>query len=211
MKKYFFLLIAVFVCSNVGAQLVTTTSYTKKSNKAVWYVKAGANIAGAGGIDDYDLSSIFGYHIGIAFDKKIGGSDAFWSLGLQLGTKGFKTEDEYGEIKFNANKIEIPLTFGYKFGVTDDIVIDARIGGFVNYDLWGKYTAEDEEDDWTEEYNLSELSDEYDYTRFGAGITFGVGIWYQKFNFNINYQLGLVEQFATAKERTLMIGVAYAF
>lgn len=212
MKKYLFLLIAAFVCSSVNAQLVTTSSYTKKKKqKATWYVKAGANIANTS-MDDVDLSSIFGYHIGIAFDKPIGSKGVFWSLGLQLATKGWKySEDDDGwdyEEKLNVNKIEIPLTFGYKYAINDDITVEARVGAFANYDLWGKLTEEDNGD--KEEYDLGDLDDYYGYDRFSAGIVAGVGVWYQKFNFNITYERGFVEQ-NDGKEKTWMIGVGYAF
>jgi len=204
MKKFLFFVAATFVCSTIGAQVVTSTSFKKAKAGTVWYVKAGANIANASANGE-SADAIFGYHIGIAFDRPIGTNGVFWNSGLQLATKGWKYSDDGDETKLNANKLEIPLTFGYKYKVNDDIAVDARIGGFVNYDVFGKYkeTYDGEE----ESVNLGDL-DSYD--RFSAGIQFGVGIWYQRLNLNITYQGGLVKQ-NEAKERNWMIGLGYAF
>lgn len=201
MKKFLFLVLAAFVCSTVSAQVVTSTSFKKTKKKTVWYVKAGANIANVGVEEGEGPDALFGYYVGIAFDRPIGGSGVFWNSGLQLATKGWKYEDA----KLNANKIEIPLTFGYKYKVNDDFAVDARFGGFVNCDVFGTY----KETYRGEEESVS-LGDLEDYDRFSAGIQFGVGVWYHKLNLNITYQNGLVKQ-NECKERNWMIGLAYAF
>lgn len=211
MKKYLFLLLAAFVCASSSAQLVTSTTTTKikGKSKTIWYVKAGANVSSVSADTDGDLSSVFGYHIGIAFDRQIGSGGAFWSMGLQLGTKGWKYtyEDDY-ESKLTANKIEIPLSFGYKYAINDDFTVDGRVGGFVNYDLWG--TVKEYDEGYEYEYDLDEWNEYEDRDNLSAGILVGVGVWYQKLNFNITYECGLVEQ-DYCKERTWMIGLGYAF
>lgn len=201
MKKFLFLVAAAFVCSTVGAQVVTSTSFKKAKSGTVWYLKAGANIANVS-VDGGDgPDAIFGYNVGIAFDRPIGSNGVFWNSGLQLATKGWKYGEGDYEAKMNANKLEIPVTFGYKYGVNDDIAIDARIGGFANYDVFGKYKEGDES---------CNLGDMEDYDRFSAGIQFGVGVWYQKLNLNITYQNGLVKQ-NESKEKNWMISLGYAF
>lgn len=205
MKKFLFLALVAFASATASAQVVTSTSYTKAKSETIWYVKVGANFANLSA-DGESGSSIIGYNVGIAFDKAIGTSGAFWNAGLQLATKG--TKEEYGgyESKLVAHKLEIPLTFGYKFEAGDDITIDGRVGGFVNYDLFGK-VKETDNDGYEASYNLGDLED---YDRLSAGIQFGVGVWYQKLNLNITYQLGLVEQ-NECKERNWMISLGYAF
>ena len=215
MKKITLLLVAVFMCSLANAQLVTTSSFTKVKEKTIWYVKAGANFSNMSFDDeeDIDASAILGYNIGIAFDKPIGHRGWFWNSGLQLARKGFKWSDEYGDVKLKANKIELPLTIGYKINAGDDLIVDLRVGGFINYDLWGKMTEEyDDGDEYS--YSLSELADddEYDYVRFGGGITGAIGVWYQRFNLNLCYQYGLVDAFYFGGyERNFMISLGYAF
>lgn len=206
MKKILFFALAAFISATVSAQVVTSTSFKKAKSGTVWYIKAGANIANVsvdGGGDGPD--AIFGYNVGIAFDRPIGGNGVFWNSGLQLATKGWKYSYDEDEIKLNANKLEIPLTFGYKYRVNDDIAVDARIGGFANYDVFGKMKVKENGDE--ESANLGDLED---YDRFSAGIQFGVGVWYQKLNFNITYQKGLVKQ-NEAKEKNWMISLGYAF
>ena len=210
MKKFLFILVAAFISSTVGAQVVTSTTYKKDKAKTVWYVKAGMNIANVS-VDEGDgPDALIGYNVGIAFDRPIGGSGAFWSSGLQLATKGWKVSGEYEgykeEVKFNANKLELPLTFGYKYGINDDFAVDARLGGFVNYDLFGKFKEK-----WGDEEESIDLGDIEDYDRLGAGIQFGLGVWYQHFNLNISFQKGLIDQYEGMKENNWMISLGYAF
>lgn len=202
MKKVLFFALAAFMTVTVSAQVVTSTSFKKAKSGTVWYIKAGANIANVS-VDEGDgPDAIFGYNVGIAFDRPIGSNGVFWNSGLLLATKGWKNSYNGDEIKLNANKLEIPLTFGYKYKVNDDIAIDARIGGFANYDVFGKYKKGDDS------CNLGDF--EYYDDRFSAGIQFGIGVWYQKLNFNITYQNGLVKQ-NESKEKNWMISLGYAF
>ncbi len=201
MKKVLFFALAAFMTATVSAQVVTSTSFKKAKSGTVWYIKAGANIANVSVDEGDDPDAIFGYNVGIAFDRPIGSNGVFWNSGLLLATKGWKYSYDGDEIKLNANKLEIPLTFGYKYKVNDDIAIDARIGGFANYDVFGKYKEGDDS------CNLGDLED---YDRFSAGIQFGIGVWYQKLNFNITYQNGLVKQ-NESKEKNWMISLGYAF
>lgn len=226
MKKLFVFAAVALFCSAMNAQIVTATSYTKAKKDIRWYVKAGLNFSEFSG--DMFEDGITGYNIGIGFDSPIGESGLFWSSGLSLATKGGKTswredDDEYGEVKLNSNKLEIPLTIGYRYKIDQDWAVDIRFGGFVNYDLWGKLKYEEVDGNYTdsEEYDLGEIEEffEYDadYTRLGAGLLIGVGGWWQKLNFSITYEIGLINQFdsdyydAKMKERNLMISVAYAF
>ncbi len=204
MKKFWLFALAAFMTATASAQVVTSTSFSKARSGTVWYLKAGANIANMkaeGGSAD----AIFGYHVGLEFDRPVGGSGVFWNSGLLLATKGYKAGGGDVEMKLNANKLEIPLTFGYKYRLNGDIAIDGRLGGFANFDVFGKekvkYGGEEE--------SIS-LGDLEDYDRFSAGVQFGVGVWYQKLNLNITYQNGLVKQ-NEMKEKNWMISLGYAF
>ena len=55
MKKFLLFVAVALVCSTVSAQLVTSSTYKKQKSKAVWYVKAGLDIAGVSG-DGWDCS-----------------------------------------------------------------------------------------------------------------------------------------------------------
>lgn len=204
MKKFLLVLVAVLACTTMNAQLVTSTSFKEAKSSTLWYIKAGLTMANMSA-EGESADNLVGYNVGIAFDRPIGGSGVFWGMGLTLATKGYKFGDGGYEMKFNANKLEIPLNFGYKYAINEDIAVDARIGGFFNYDVFGKLKMED--DGESESINLGDLDG---YDRFGAGIQFGVGVWYQRLNFNITYQNGLLEQDGM-KERNWMISLGYAF
>lgn len=203
MKKILFVLVAIFVCGTINAQLVTSTSFKETRAKTLWYVKAGMTMANMSA-DGESAGNLVGYNVGIAFDRPVGGG-VFWGMGLTLGTKGYKFSEGGYEVKLNANKLEIPINLGYKYSINEDFAVDARVGGFVNYDVFGKYSEDDGRD--SESVNLGDLED---YDRFSAGIQFGVGVWYQHLNFNITYQNGLVKQ-NEAKERNWMFSLGYAF
>ena len=205
MKKFLLFVAVAMVCSTMSAQLVTSSTYKKEKAKTLWYVKAGLDIAGVSGDGWDEIGNTTGYVVGLAFDRPIGGSGVFWGMGLQLATKGYKYSEEGYEMSLNANKLEIPLNFGYKYNITDDIAVDGRIGGFINYDVFGNYKESYEGEE--ESISLGDL----DYDRLGAGIQFGVGVWYQSLNFNITYQKGLIDQFDGGKENNWMISLGYAF
>ena len=204
MRKLILMVVAAFVCTTISAQLVTSSSFKKEKSKTVWYAKVGMTLANMSA-DGESADNLFGYNVGIAFDRPMGGSGAFWGMGLMLGTKGYKVSEGKYEVKMNANKLEIPLNFGYKYKINDDFAVDARVGGFVNYDVFGNLKESDGDDE--ESYSLGDLED---YDRFSAGLQFGVGVWYQHLNLNITYQNGLVKQ-NEAKERNWMISLGYAF
>lgn len=216
MKKLFMIALSAMFCVAVNAQLVTSTSYVAKKNKATWYAKVGGTFANFSfdGVEGDDPSSIFGYNIGIAFDSPIGSHGAFWSMGLQLGTKGFKFDDD-GEVwKLNANKIEVPITFGYRYHINDDWAVDARLGAFVSYDLWGKFKEE-----WDGDSDETKIGDVDEYNCLDAGIIFGIGGWYQNLYLQFSYEWGMINQYdlddygddVKGKERNFMISIAYAF
>lgn len=236
MKKLFALAVAALFCTAINAQVVTATKYTKAKNKTQWYVKAGMNISGMSGDAFEDFGSIVGYNIGIGFDSPIGTSGLFWSSGLSLATKGCKFDESYSEsnwsesyeVKFNLNKLEIPLTIGYKYKIDNDWTVDARFGAFVNYDLWGKMTVEYTETDYGETYTekYEENVGDFDgWNRVGAGLLIGIGGWWQNLNLSLTYEFGLINQLddeysyydeyyyggGGGKEHNFMISVAYAF
>ncbi len=206
MKRFLLAVAAILVSLNLVAQ--------NHDKSIVWYAKAGMNISDVK-VKYIDCTDpVVGYHVGIAFDKPIGTSGLFWGSGLQLGTKGYKItsstfedlgEDEGMDFKMHANKLEIPVSIGYKIDAKKDFYVDARIGAFANYDVWGKAKIKADG-----ESASVKIKDMVEYDRFSAGIHFGIGIWYHKFNFSVTYLNGLVKQNET-KERTWSIGLGYAF
>lgn len=205
MKKLLFVLIAAVICSAANAQLVTTSDYkVKKSERRTsWMLRAGLTAAGVSGDGAEDLGAMTGYNVSFEFNKAFA-TNFYWGMGLLLGSKGYKYDEDGYELKLAANKLEIPLNFGYKYPLTDKIKLDGHVGAYMNYDLFGTVSSGDEEID---------LSDLDDYNRYGAGLQFGIGVWYNKLNFNITYQKGLVEMAEDSKmyENNWMFSLGYAF
>ena len=235
MKKLIIVALMVTCCSTVMAQ------DNGKEKKTTWYVKVGGafcTLADLESEEDVDLStgSKTGYLIGIAFDRQIGTKGWFWGAGLQLRSKGGKADtysyqdmndydsgggaswtDTYnGEYTYNINALEIPLSVGYKLNITDDWAVDLRVGGFIDYDLWGNvkqksygwYDGKSYDNGETE----CDLDDLDGYESLGYGALAGIGVWYKNFNLNFTYEFGFAESFETGgKERNMLLTLGYSF
>ncbi|MGM9773836.1 MAG: porin family protein [Candidatus Egerieousia sp.] len=198
MKKLLLLAVIVLTAASVNAQV------PDKDN--IIYVKAGTNISKLK-VDDAGIStdSYVGYNFGFAIDHKIGQQGFFLNTGLQVASKGGKTGDEDMTAKLTVGKIEIPVSIGFKLPANNNVAVEAFAGGYAHYDAWGKFKVSDEE------YGGSiDLKDIEDYDRFGAGIQFGAGVWYDRFNLSFTYQVGLTEHSGT-KDRIFGISLGYAF
>ena len=198
MKKL--ILLAVFVLAGISAnaQLVTTTSrkitFEKTPSNTIWLIRAGLTFANFGNND-----ALTGFNVGVEFQEPIN-NGFYWGAGAGLKTKGFKSDSYYGSNKLNITALEIPVNLGYKFDLAQDVQLDIHTGAFANVDLFGKW-------------NGVSLSDLNDYSRFDTGLALGAGIWYQRFNINLNFQWGLIEQFkySSEKESNIILSLGYAF
>jgi hypothetical protein len=178
------------------------------------------------GKTDTGLGSKAGYDFQFGFNKTIGGTDAYWGMEFGFGTRGYsqKFEEAYSE-NFGPNNQYVatvsgmekesllahtfkitPVMFGYKYGITDKIKIDAHLGAFISIDMAGKLKEESEYslvNNWDSDYNRFESSkedysigdlkdsdgDSY-YNRFDAGIQAGIGVWYGRWNLDFTYERG---------------------
>ena len=226
MKKLLFLLVAICMVAAANAQLVTTSSYTVKKDKSkiLWMIRAGLNAANVSCDKDFgDPKSIVGYNVSIEFNRPFA-TNFYWGSGLVFANGGYKDSDstEKGsgyelsyEDKYSVAKLEVPVNFGYKFGLTDDLKLDAHVGAYVGYDLFGTNSYKETYNGDTDSEDIK-LGDWEDYNRLNYGLQFGVGVWYRNFNFNINFQKGLANKYdgdgdLSVKEKNWMFSVGYAF
>ena len=211
MKKILFLAAFALVGMSANAQLVTTTSRSIKVEKTpsntIWLIRGGLTFAGLSGSDASDTDSRTGFNIGIEFQKPIH-QGLYWGSGLGLKTKGYKWSNSGYKDEMNLTALEIPLNIGYKFDIIEDVKLDLHAGAFANFDLFGSK-------EYDSPYGSSDvsLSDFEDYSRFDGGLSLGFGVWYQRFNINLNFQWGLFEQMDdfNAKESNVMLSLGYAF
>lgn len=175
------------------------------------------------GKTDTGLGSKAGYDIEFGFNKNIGSSTAYWGMEFGFGTRGYSQKfedvtsgDLYGNYTYTATHLEknsllahrfklMPVMFGYKYGITDKIKLDAHLGVWLSIDMAASYKTEYEYsvNNYDSDYNsfeseknsygigdLKNSDDEGYYNRFDAGIQAGIGVWYGRWNLDFSYERG---------------------
>lgn len=240
MKKVLLVLAGLAMTMAAGAQVVTSRTMVKAKSQTMWYARVGMSIDNLTGIpsDEYTDSyggysvteknsggSKVGMDIDFGFHRNIGRSGLYWGMELGIGTRGASFKYEFdetytdGERYSESEKTSLsawnikysPFTFGYKYGITNDIKLDVHLGAFISYDFTKKWKDVDGDD----------MFDYFDYQSFDAGMQVGVGVWYKKFNLDLTYQRGFVTAFDgynqntgedfSAKSSNFMIRLGYAF
>jgi len=214
MKKLLLMAVGALMAASASAQVMTSQTYMKSKSPTLWYARLGLsfnNVAGAGdvaeaGMDGEGSSSLgcrAGMSIDFGFQRPISNFGLYWGMELGIGSRGgsvkYEYDEEDGEVYTENGHISTwnvkysPFTFGYKYSVTDDIKLDAHLGAYVSYDFSGKsvwsWSGEDED----EELSISDLKDsEWNFQPLDAGIQFGIGVWWKRFNLDFTYQRGFI-------------------
>lgn len=215
MKKFFLLISAVLFCIGTEAQIVSSQSVSiqreaKIPSETIWYLRGGLNMMGFSGDGADGLSKKTGYNFVYGFQKPIGTIGTYWGMDFGVGSRGYKMDDDEYDISLTAHNIQVsPFTFGWKYGLSDDIKLDLHAGAFASFDYTGKMKSEDESismGDWEDELGL-------EWKRFDAGMNIGIGIWYDRFNLDFTYQRGFIEVATDAECNTsnfmIRLGVAF--
>lgn len=197
---------------------------TTKSYAQIFGVKAGLNLSKMmikGGNEIYSDNNGMksGFHIGGTVEFPI--SEVFsLESGLQLSTKGFKSNGsilsvEYNE-KWNLYYLDIPLTGKAFFDVTDDIKMFGIFGPYLGIGLSGKteVTVLSKTENRDVKWGSGE---DKDFKRLDSGLIFGAGVEFNSIQVELAYNLGLANIVAyrtgnsEAKNRVLEISIAYKF
>lgn len=227
MKKFLIVaLVALFGASAANAQLVKSRTYTeteKKSN-TMWFLRVGMAMNNYTQTDDFEpdgIGSKIGYDFSVGFHKPIADFGMYWGMEFGLGTRGYKQSlDEkgysYSESTLAHNVKISPITFGYKYAVTDWLKIDAHLGAYLSYDYAGKYKWEYDDDQYSEDGDESVYDAFDDYFGFDAGIQAGIGLWFDRFNLDFTYQRGFmgiydISDFDSPRSSNFMIRLGVAF
>lgn len=217
-----------------NAQIARSTMFQapERENNTMWYIRAGVSINNgvangdlkdnykdSDGKTDTGLGSKAGYDIEFGFNKNFGSSSAYWGMEFGFGTRGYSQKFEHNEnygteseswVKKNsllAHRFKLmPVMFGYKYGITDKLKLDAHLGVWLSVDMAASYKTEyeytyidteypqDNEYEKTKEsYGIGDLKnsdDEGYYNRFDAGIQAGIGVWYGRWNLDVSYERG---------------------
>lgn len=219
MKKLLTLALMAIITLGATAQVRTSRTFTHVK-KTTWYLRAGMNFSTPSSIKTdednsayttYDASGKVGFDMDFGFQKKIGTSNAYWGMELGVGTRGVDVKEFYdGEENENfdgsCTALGItysPITFGYKYSLTDNIKLDGHLGAFLSYDLG----------------SIGSYSYELDNS-FDAGMQIGVGVWFSHVNLDFTYQAGFCNAFNggelynvkdSCKIGKFMIRLGYAF
>ena len=177
---------ALLLCVGTQAQIVSSRSAIVKTEKQAsstqWFLRAGLNIMNFSGDGAEGADSNIGYNATFGYQKPLGSTGGYWGMEFGLGSRGFKVEDT----KCMAHNIQYsPFTFGWKFAVADNVHIDPHVGVFASYDYTSKMKADGESISWGDYADYMEV----DYNHFDAGMNIGVGVWYDRFNLDLIYQL----------------------
>ena len=212
MRKHLLLFVMVIlVCSGMQAQIVSSRSVgiestPQRPSETMWYLRGGLNMAGFAGDGAEDMDRKAAYDFTIGFQKPISHMGVYWGMDFGLGSRGSKVE----KLKIMTNNLKIsPFTFGWRYGVTDDIHIDGHIGAFASFDYLGKVKYDDKSigmGDWEDDLGI-------EWNRFDAGMNIGFGVWYDRFNLDFTFQRGFMEAAKDSETYTsnllLRLGVAF--
>lgn len=211
MKKLLSIIAALLICMGAQAQIVSSRSSIVKTERqpsnTQWFIRGGMNLMNVSGDGAEGLDSKMGYNVMLGFAKSMGSAGAYWGMDFGLTSRGFKEED----IKCTAHAVQVsPFTFGWKINVADEIAIDPHIGAFVSYDYTSKMKDDGEDMSWSDFADYCGV----DYNSFDAGLNFGVGVWYDRFNLDFSYQRGFIDVFTDfdgIKSSNFMIRLGIAF
>lgn len=216
MKKLFSFVIATILCGSVAfaqsaivSSRSTSISVTETPSNTQWILRAGANFAGFCGDGADDLDRKFAYDVALSFQKPLSDFGMFWGMELGLGTRGYSfSEDDYEENSLAHNIRFSPFTFGYAYAINESVKIDAHLGAWLSYDLFGEWTSEYDGDE--ESIKINDIDD---YNNLDYGVTFGIGVWYDRFNLDLSWQRGLSEVIKDSEMSTnnMMICLGIAF
>lgn len=215
MKKLLLSAAVALFAFSANAQIVTSRSESvtriespKTPSNNYWFLRAGLGFIGSSEIED--SKSKMGYEFELGHAWMLGSEGAHLDLALGFASRGFKSEEDDYKESLTAHQVYLAPTFGWKFKVADNIAIDPHVGAFFGYDMGGKLKQEDEYD--SEDYDLGDIDD---YNRFDAGMKFGAGVWFGKFNVDFAYKTSFTKLVDTdedaPKTHSFEISVAYAF
>lgn len=231
MKKLILLAaLALGFITNSSAQMirshVTTRSYsTGPEKKKEWKFRLGMSASNFVGkdVEDADLNSHIGYQLGFEY-RRFMKTGMFWGMEFNFASRGNTAEIDSDEGHWDYNRNEwisdgtidtrltfhefewVPINLGYKYNINQDIAVSTRIGAFVNVAMVGNYKYGDED-------AVDAFDDDSDYSRFNAGIKWGIGAQWKHLALDFEVQKSFVKSIEDVKayERAFNLTVGYIF
>ena len=186
MKKLFVMIVAV----------ATMMSFSAQAEAPQWELVAGMNVAN---IDASGASSRIGFHAGIrtTFGIPSVNHGFYANAAALLSLKGFKAAG----ITLNPYYLDIPVHFGYKYGINESLALFGEFGPYFGVGLFGQTDGED-------------VFDDGGFKRFDFGLGLRAGLEFnQKVPVSIGYDFGVLDvaDGVSAKNRNLTLSIGYKF
>ena len=185
--KVVLIAVAILIGTNVSAQ----------NSPITFGVRAGVNLSDILEIYGNEVNASggkVGFNAGITMDYAFGtfgNRHSFYLLtGLEFTTKGAREEYSGETFTLNLMYLQVPIHFGYKLGVSDNVRMIFRIGPYVAYGVGGNASM-------TEggvSVSVGAFSDELDLlNRFDVGLGFGTGVEFnRRVTLGLGFDLGLL-------------------
>lgn len=231
MKKKMIIMIALAI---FGSATYAQSSFEDK--KVEFEVFAGVSLNDNVGKDVDGTKMKVGFHAG--FTGRYNIMEGLFAEGaVAFATKGFKAEtsstsgkgwidnglnyDSEMETNLVTYNIDVPISIGYRFSVSDNFKVRIKAGPYLTYALFGEskqkgkttyypdiHSGETERVDRT-----VKLSDMDDYKKFGVGVQGGVGFEYNQVTLSATYQRGLtsLDKHADIFEQNILISLGFKF
>ncbi len=196
MKKIILSLLVAFCGISASAQNVSTTLYTKVGLNVNGMVGAGAS--------DMDATKArAGYDLNFGFQRPMGSVGLYWGMEYGLTSRGYKTSKSFEDYSETTKEIRhdiiwSPFVFGFRKNLVGDLDIDAHTGLFMSCDYTGKDKTTIKASGHKES-NSTTITNSGSCNRFDAGLKFGVGLWYKRYNLDLSYRQGFVHMFVGDK------------
>lgn len=160
MKK--FLSCRKYAC--IVAFILSAISFSANAGDTLSFqVQAGANFARMNckfvntAIFENEANSITGANFGFRVERKVG-KDFYLNSGVIFDMKGY--EDNLTDLKLRLYYLTVPLHFGYRYKMADDIFFITDVGPYISYGIHANHKAFEDE-----------IIDDLD---FGLGFRFGL-------------------------------------
>lgn len=157
-------------------------------------VNAGMNISK---MKWYD--SKIGYHVGLRATKNLDklAPGVYGNAGLFLTSKGGKMDlGGLGNSTLSANYLEVPVHFGYKYALNENVKLFGEVGPYFDLGLFGKQKNKTLDFGWDDDDNSYEEESASTFEvlkRFDFGLGLRVGAEYKKFTLSFGYDAGVID------------------
>ncbi len=197
MKKLFLLAVLAVMAVSASAQVEKGFRYG---------VTGGISMSNVTG-DDVDGSSMIGYQVGVIADYNFN-EKLFVGTGLGLVNKG--TKDMFGgavEGDFKGTYLSLPIHIGYRFNVSDNMLLNVSAGPEIAYGLFGS------DIEWNDGSEDTNYFDDGWAERFEIGLGAKVGVEFNKLQINlgVNYGVTKFAEDTDAHTMSYTLGLGYMF